>query len=274
MPIHLSAQGEGQYSAKLDYGEYHLRLAAHFPGLFQHNFIQDVWGGMAGYVSVGTETTEQKHDFMVQVSNVEIIVECPEGEDFQKGVVELAQRVQDRVWNQLYFEPQYGKTQILSSVPVGEYKASYRSEDASRIGESDWTLVTAEGKSSIVILLEEFQKVRVGGWSPDSISESFKVYEYDLTNILKSPGDYQLILDYEKGYHGVAAEWATVTANGVEIAGDAHAGWSGARDLANVYRMRLPALTPGAIYILHLSLRSDGGTDTFGSIYLVKNKEN
>ncbi len=269
-PVRLNSRGGGNYTAVVDSGDYHLHATTRWPGAFQSVFLEDMWGGIAAFVSVASEPDTQEHNFRLQLTDVELIIDVPEGKEFRKGQVELAQRFGGSVRHRVYVRPQQGRTQKMTDIPIGEYKAAFRSDDGQWNGKSDWTPLKPGEENAIAIFLEDYEHIRVGGWTPEMMSEKFVVLEYDITGVLKKTGDYEVIVDYDKGYHGVAIEWVALFENGSEIARDAHIGWSGTRDLGNVYRLRFNGVSPGAIYTLSVSMRSDGGTDSTGSIYLAK----
>jgi len=154
-PVIPKYVGEGRYTVRLDYGGHHLRIAPRRELIINPPYLpSEIFGGIAGEVFISAEPSAQEQDFSVQVSHVEIIVECPEGQDFKKGVVEISQKRGGRVWPLLYILPQEGRTQILTNVPEGEYQALYHSQDGSRKGQSDWTTVTLGDEHPLLILLK------------------------------------------------------------------------------------------------------------------------
>ncbi len=270
VPVRLTHEGQGTYSATVEQGEYYLSVANQWPGAFQSFFLEDMWGGVAEALVVASESGTQEHDFLIQLADTELVIDVPEGEEFRKGQVELAQRVGGVVRHRVYVLGQHGRTQKIANVPIGTYKAAFRSDDGKWNGESDWTAVGLGQENVLVIFLENKEAVRVGGWTPEMMSEDFVVLPYNISEVLKQSGDYEVILDYEKGYHGVAIEWVALIENGSEIARDTHIGWSGTSELGHVYRLRINSVHPGAMYTLSVSMRCDGGTDSTGSVYLIE----
>ena len=247
-----------------------MSVAIRQPGLFQRFFLEDMWGGVAETLVVASESGTQEHDFRIQLADAELVIDVPAEEEFRKGQVELAQRIGGLVRHRVYVQQQDGRTQKLTNIPIGTYKAAFRSDDGNWNGESDWTAVGLGQENVLVIFLENKERVRVGGWTPEMMSEDFVVHDYNISEVLKQSGDYEVILDYEKGYHGVAIEWVALIENGSEIARDIHVGWSGTMKLGHVYRLRINSVHPGAMYTLGVSMRCDGGTDSTGSVYLIE----
>ena len=268
----LELQNPGYYKARVIPGKYDLCVGTKGPGAFQRFFLEDIRGGISRSISVPSETKEQIVDLDVKLTDMELVVETPQGEAFRKGIVEISQRFGGRVRNRVFWESQHSQTSKMSSVPPGEYKALYRSEDGLWNGESDWTPVVPGGDNILAILLEDSKPVRVGGWTPEQMSESFIVLDYNLSGVLKEAGDYEAILEYEKGYHGLAIDWVSISEGGKVLYQDTHIGWTGITDLGNIYRLRLDPFHPGAPYKLSVMVRCDGGTDSTGSVYLLKKR--
>ncbi|MEW6741286.1 MAG: beta-N-acetylhexosaminidase [Planctomycetota bacterium] len=109
---------------------------------------------------------------------------------------------------------------------------------------------------------------RVGGWTPAQMSEQFKTLDWDVTPHVQAAKTYNFIFCYEKGACRLDIEWAALLENGKELSRDTHLGITGARTEANEYKLGLEALDPKAKYTLRASVRSDGGTDSTGGIWL------
>jgi hexosaminidase len=106
-----------------------------------------------------------------------------------------------------------------------------------------------------------------GKWSPKDVSESWTWIEWDVTALVHKPGPIQFEFSFESGAHGLAIDSALLLEDGREIARDAHAGWAGAGTHDNVYRLTVPEpLGDHAHFVLRAHIRSDGGTDSHGSV--------
>jgi len=110
--------------------------------------------------------------------------------------------------------------------------------------------------------------VKVGEWKGNQLSGSFKTLEWDITDHLAGPGHYRFTVRHDRGGNDVIIRWAAVLEDGREIARDTHEGMSGERDRAHNYRFRLHTVREGRDYTLKVSMRSEGGNDSAGSILM------
>lgn len=110
--------------------------------------------------------------------------------------------------------------------------------------------------------------VRVGGWEPAQMSEQWKIVDWDITRSVQGPGMYQLRLNYEAGAHALATSLVELLQNGKSVAQDTHDGWAGGASRNRVYRLMLGTYDPAAHYAVRVRLRSDGGTDSRGALWL------
>ena len=107
-----------------------------------------------------------------------------------------------------------------------------------------------------------------GRWDSIAMSETYTMLDWAVADLLDEPGPYEVTFRYDKGEHRLGIEWAALIEDGVEVHRDEHRGVTGARNEDNVYRLRLRQKREGARYLLRASIRSEGGTDSFGSIWL------
>ena len=110
--------------------------------------------------------------------------------------------------------------------------------------------------------------------------ETFVVRDWDVTNKLilgatktitehmKGMGRFGVTFSYSKGAHRLDIRWAALLEDSREISRDAHHGTTGARHDKNTYVLEIKEFHPGARYVLQASVRSDGGTDSSGEVWL------
>ncbi|HTL28881.1 MAG TPA: beta-N-acetylhexosaminidase [Tepidisphaeraceae bacterium] len=108
----------------------------------------------------------------------------------------------------------------------------------------------------------------IGTWAPHQMSEQFKTMEWDATRFMRWAGDYVFNFNFDSGAHGAMIKNVTLLASGQEIAKDAHEGWAGAGSHDNTYTLKLDKPTKGAKYTIRAEIRSDGGTDSSGTVYV------
>ncbi len=110
--------------------------------------------------------------------------------------------------------------------------------------------------------------VRLGRWNPGQVLESYTPMEWTVTGMLDRPGILEVIFQYEGGAHRLGIEWVALIEDGREISRDTHYGMTGAKDENNVYQVRAGKIRKGARYLIRASVRSEGGTDSSGSLWL------
>jgi len=120
--------------------------------------------------------------------------------------------------------------------------------------------------------LESDSVASVGSWKTGEISEQFTTHEWDLTDKIKDASVFVAYFSYSGGACRLDIEWAELLENGVPISRDTHAGTTGGADQGNVYVLQVYMFKPGAKYTLRASVRSDGGTDSNGDIFLFPKK--
>jgi hexosaminidase len=117
---------------------------------------------------------------------------------------------------------------------------------------------------------------QVGQWTPQQMSTEFTTLQWDITEYvgdLKPGSDFYIGLDYQKGAYGIAVEWVALLQDGKEISRDTHEAFSGSQKRNNIYKLRLGPAAGGqaaARYTIQAKLRSDGGTDSQGAVWLSK----
>lgn len=109
----------------------------------------------------------------------------------------------------------------------------------------------------------------VGNWSPRRVSEEWSTLEWDVTSVVKEPGDYRFEFIYEDGAHGLDVSFVELAIDGKVVAEDRHVGFSGAQARETVYRLNVPALGSGVRVVLRASVKGSGGTDSRGRVVLV-----
>jgi hypothetical protein len=115
---------------------------------------------------------------------------------------------------------------------------------------------------------EERRQMWIGRWRPAEMSVTWKPMQWDVTGHIKSAGRFGVTFGYTKGRHRLNIQWAALLEDGKEVSRDAHHGMTGGRSRENTYTLDLARHRPGSRYVLHASVRSDGGTDSSGDIWL------
>ncbi len=106
----------------------------------------------------------------------------------------------------------------------------------------------------------------IGNWVPSQMGTTFKPLEWDVSKAITKAGRYRVTLQYTDGACRLDVKWAALSSGGTEVARDTHDGTTGGSDRNNVYTLAVPSLATGARYTLTVLVRSDGGTDSHGTV--------
>lgn len=112
-----------------------------------------------------------------------------------------------------------------------------------------------------------FNTPKVGEWTPEAIAQG-KEQAYDLTALVKSPGEYTATFLYMKGGHAVTLKSVALYEDGREIARDTHDAFSGVEKRNIQYKLTVPKVKEGAKYEMRAVLTGDAGTDSRGNVYV------
>ncbi len=114
------------------------------------------------------------------------------------------------------------------------------------------------------------EPVSVGVWKSGQTSEAWADKEYDLTKHITSAGTYTLTFQYTHGAHRLDIASAELLEDGKRIAIDEHDGVTGGATTNNIYTLKVANYRDSAKYIMRAKVRSDGGAESNGEIYLLK----
>ncbi len=113
-----------------------------------------------------------------------------------------------------------------------------------------------------------FNTPKLASWTPDSLKANSENTELDITPMLKGAGDYIVTFLYERGQHAAKLTRVVLYEDGKEIARDEHQAFSGGRKTNIQYKLHIPAVKSNAKYTLKADIKGDGGTDSFGDIFV------
>ncbi len=120
--------------------------------------------------------------------------------------------------------------------------------------------------------LDKDNQISVGSWKTGDMTEQFSVHQWDITSQVKDASVYVAYFSYSGGASRLDIEWTELLENGVPISRDTHNGTTGGEDKGNEFVVQVYNFKPGAKYVLRASVRSDGGTDSNGDIFLFRKK--
>ncbi len=107
----------------------------------------------------------------------------------------------------------------------------------------------------------------VAEWKAGEQGEAWAPREWNVTKGFGEAGEYKVRFIYTRGKHRLLFRHVTLFENGAEIARSDVDGSAGARPVSFDYIFRLAAAAKlGAVYTLRAEVRSDGGSDSNGTI--------
>lgn len=116
------------------------------------------------------------------------------------------------------------------------------------------------------------EPIVIGRWKSGETSETFTPRTWDVSGAIKDAGEYDLAFQYTGGAHRLDIAWTALLVNGKVIDRDQHEGVTGSQSKANIYRVKVDSLPAGAKVEITASIRSDGGADSNGEIFVSKRK--
>jgi hexosaminidase len=114
--------------------------------------------------------------------------------------------------------------------------------------------------------------VVLGTWAPETMSETWKDLEWNITAEVKQAGPLDVALVYQSGKYAAQIQSVTLLEDGRTSSHDEHLGLAGAVHENNTYHLRVAAPKPGVTYTLRARIRSQGGTDSRGAVLVVPPK--
>src|ERR1019366_5690350 len=81
-------------------------------------------------------------------------------------------------------------------------------------------------------------RVQLGTWAPESMSETWKDLDWNITAEVKQPGPLDVELVYQSGKRALQIQLVTLLEDGREVARDEHVGVTGAVHEKNAYHLR------------------------------------
>lgn len=107
-------------------------------------------------------------------------------------------------------------------------------------------------------------------WSPKTINTKWQEQSIDITQKISSSGTYQITFKYSEGLHRLDINSVTLLVNGEAISIDKHHGFTGGQDNKNSYFIKLKDYAFNTKYELKIKIRSDGGNNSNGHIFIKK----
>jgi hexosaminidase len=112
---------------------------------------------------------------------------------------------------------------------------------------------------------------RLARWQPKNIPATSKTFGWDITSHLDGLGSGRelfVIMVYDQGRNGVVIEGVKLIEDGKEIARDEREAFNGWPNVYTAYRLSSGYRRPEASYKMKIKLRGEGGTNSWGSVWL------
>jgi hexosaminidase len=107
---------------------------------------------------------------------------------------------------------------------------------------------------------------QIGNWKPAQMGDAFAPLSWDAGKAINKSGKYAVTMQYTEGACRLDIKWMALLADGAEISRDTHDGRTGGEDNDNEYHVNVPDFKAGTKYTLVAQVRSDGGTDSNGTV--------
>ncbi len=111
-------------------------------------------------------------------------------------------------------------------------------------------------------------RIPAGTWTEELVTEQWTDHTWDVAGQVNGPGNYAVTFLYTGGGCRLDIESAELLVGGRTVAADRHWGTTGGRHEKNVYALEVKEFRAGDEVALRASIRSDGGTDSRGEIYV------
>lgn len=164
----------------------------------------------------------------------------------------------------------YTEEEVVGPYLAGRYEFTVESTDGQWHGSSGWVEVGREPMTEVDIEVERLaSRILIGRWAAGEIPNTEPIpVRYDVTPYLNAPATLDVLLNYESGIHALEATRARLLVNGAIESEESERAWSGA-DASNViYTLTLRRLPPNARVEVELMMRTDGGMNSNGSVYM------
>ncbi len=113
-------------------------------------------------------------------------------------------------------------------------------------------------------------KELIGTWQSGKVSEKYAPMTFDVTKYTDKQDNFRIRFQYTSGNHQLAIEKVELVSDGKVIATDAHRGVTGTRNENNEFLLEAKDHTQSKKYEIRAYVRSEGGTNSNGKVYLIR----
>ncbi len=250
----LTVDGEGNFETRILPGKY--VLSPPIPGVSEPFEIKE-------------EPDEQEQNFNFEIVDVDVIVQFKNEADFAPGQVVISPEETGTQYGFLRRRLDQ-ENRYIQALVGGKYTATYTSFDKKWRGQTEWIKVGVGEENVFEIKAEKTTKGnKIGEWKTGDLSNvNFRWLEYDVTSMIEGNADITIVAQYESGRHAAVTKRAQIMMNGNLVGSSGHNGWTGADHFNNAYHLSLNTFQEGAEYTIRIQMKTDGGNDSNGSVYM------
>ena len=135
-----------------------------------------------------------------------------------------------------------------------------------------YELVTIAMNEEILTVAKEKSGPELGGWSPGSISSSWKTIEWELDpKLLKNLKGFKFV--FQKGSHALGIQKVELICDGSIVVSDKHNGVAGKPSKRNSYRLKVPKnVSANNGSVVRAVVKGLGGKNSHGTVQLILKK--
>ncbi len=108
----------------------------------------------------------------------------------------------------------------------------------------------------------------VASWSPETVKEAWAPMLWDVTSHVTGDGAYEVAFRFEGGENRLEIEMVDLVAGGNTAGRDTHRGVAAAYHRGTTYYLTVFRHQPGTSYMLRAKVKSVGGTDSKGTVWM------
>ncbi len=133
----------------------------------------------------------------------------------------------------------------------------------------------AEDLKRLDVLDVNYRKMRpepvpAAGWKSGQASEEWSDKSWDVSKQISDAGTYRIVFSFTSGACRLDINSVQLVQADAVLGEDKHFGRTGGDSVGNVYQVKIGTPSPGAPITLRARVRTDGGDDSNGDIYISK----
>lgn len=244
----------------------------HVPSSAQSNVSVGLQGEEFEVIQAEGEVQPRNFDFFVSNPDVVLFFRYADGQPgyFVPGNLAISPPRRSMTYN---FQRVKMESELRRLPPMltGEYAATFISSDRQWLGSTG--LMTLGGGANDRFVIEVVAlpgpEEAVGNYGPGDLSHTgMRTLSYDVSHVVGGPGSYDAVVLYQQGLHAVEVGGFRLVSGGAVLGSSDEPGWSGTDHWNNLQRLVVTAAPSGAVR-LEVRLRSDGGSDSYGRVFLL-----